>query len=79
MHRIREYAWCCGAGGGVKEAYPEFATWTAAKRLKEAEAVGAEALVSACPWCIRNFADAAAETGEQIGTYDVIELVQQAT
>lgn len=78
MYRIREYAWCCGAGGGVKEAYPDFAIWTAAERIKEAKAAGAEALVSACPWCKRNFLDAVNETGEKIEVYDIIELVQQA-
>ena len=34
MERIREYAWCCGAGGGVMEAYPEFSSWTAAERIE---------------------------------------------
>ena len=54
MERIREYAWCCGAGGGVRETNPEFAQFTAAERMKEAEASGAEALVTACPHCISN-------------------------
>jgi len=78
MFRIKEYAWCCGSGGGVKEAYPDFATWTGAERLREARATGAEAIVSACPWCKRNFTDAANETGEKIKIYDIVELVQQA-
>jgi len=78
MYRIREYAWCCGSGGGVKEAYPEFALWTASERLKEAKDVGAEALVSACGWCKRNFTDAAHETGSQLEIYDIIDLVQRA-
>ena len=78
MYRIREYAWCCGAGGGVIDAFPDFAAWTAAERLREARAVGAEAIVSACPWCKRSFLDAAAETGEKIEVYDIIELVQKA-
>ena len=78
MYRIREYAWCCGAGGGVKEAYPDFALWTAVERINEARAAGAEALVSACPWCKRNFVDAANENGDKIKVYDIIELVQQA-
>lgn len=78
MDRIREYAWCCGAGGGVIEAYPEFAAWTAAERIKEAKATGAEALVTACPWCARNFKDAVAETGDKIKIYDITELVEQA-
>ncbi len=78
MRRIREYAWCCGAGGGVKEAYPDFAVWTGAARLEEARAVGAEALVSACPWCKRNFLDAASESDSPIKVYDIIELIDQA-
>jgi Fe-S oxidoreductase len=78
MYRIREYAWCCGSGGGVKEAYPEFALWTASERIKEAKDVGAEALVSACGWCKRNFTDAVKETGSKIEVLDIIDLVQRA-
>jgi Fe-S oxidoreductase len=78
MERIREYAWCCGAGGGVLEAYPDFASWTAAERLGEANAAGAEAIVSACPWCESNFADAAESQDEKVQVYDVIDLVQMA-
>ncbi|AQR97493.1 (Fe-S)-binding protein [Clostridium saccharoperbutylacetonicum] len=78
MYRNRESAWCCGAGGGVKDAYPDFAIETAAERLKEAKAVGAKAIVSACPWCIRNFTDASRETGKNIEIYDIIDLVRKA-
>ena len=78
MYRIKEYAWCCGAGGGVIDAYPDFATWTGAERLKEARAVGAEAIVSACGWCKRNFLDAAKETGDTMEVYDIVELVNRA-
>jgi len=78
MERIREYAWCCGAGGGVLEAYPDFAAWTAAERLAEAKATGAEAIVSACPWCERNFADTAKSQDEKVQVYDIIDLVQMA-
>jgi len=79
MERIKEYAWCCGAGGGVKEAYPEFALWTANERIEEAKATtGAEVLVTACPWCMRNFKDAIKESGDRIEVMDIIELVKQA-
>ena len=78
MKRIKEYAWCCGAGGGVKEAYPDFAIWTAGERIEEAKSTGAEALVTACPWCEQNFKDAIKARGDGIKVYDVIELVQQA-
>jgi Fe-S oxidoreductase len=78
MERTREYAWCCGAGGGVLEAYPDFAAWTAAERLAEAKAAGAEAIVSACPWCEGNFADTAESQDEKAQVYDIVDLVQMA-
>jgi Fe-S oxidoreductase len=77
MERIREYSWCCGAGGGVREAYPEFSAWTAAERIAEAKATGAEALVSACPWCERNFRDAINASGNAMQVYDIVDLVQK--
>ncbi len=79
MERIREWSWCCGAGGGVLEAYPDFANWTASERLAEALSTGAEALVTACPWCERAFADAMASNGKRIRILDLAELVSQAT
>jgi Fe-S oxidoreductase len=78
MERIREYSWCCGAGGGVREAYPELSLWTAAERITEAKATGAEALVSACPWCERNFMDAIGAQGDTMKVYDIVDLVQKA-
>lgn len=73
MERIREATWCCGAGGGVRESYPEFNLDTASERILEAQSTGAEAIVTACPWCEKNFMD--------VGTMevlDIMELVQQA-
>ena len=78
MERIKEYAWCCGAGGGVKEAYPEFALSTADERIEEAMATGAEALVTSCSWCERNFRDALERSGANIKLYDVVELLIEA-
>jgi Fe-S oxidoreductase len=78
MERIREYSWCCGAGGGVREAYPEYSRWTAAERLEEARATGAEALVTACGWCERNFLDAAATGGSNLPVLDIMDLVAKA-
>jgi Fe-S oxidoreductase len=78
MYRNKEYAWCCGAGGGAKEGYPEFNAWTAQERITEAKAVGAQAVVTACSWCERNFMDAVKTMGEKTKVYDVVELVQQA-
>jgi len=78
MERIREYTWCCGAGGGCSETYPDFSAWTAGERITEANSTGAEALVTACPWCESNFKNAVDENGKKIKVFDIIELVQQA-
>jgi Fe-S oxidoreductase len=78
MERIREYAWCCGAGGGVLEAYPDFSKWTATERIEEAKSTGAEAIVTACGWCERNFIDAINTSGETMKAFDIVELVKQA-
>jgi len=78
MDRIKEYAWCCGAGGGVNESNPEFAVWTAMERIEEAESTGAEAIVSACPWCEKNLSEAVKESGSSLKVYDIVELVEKA-
>jgi Fe-S oxidoreductase len=78
MERNREHSWCCGAGGGVKQSYPEFSLWTAEERIKEAKDTGAEALVTCCPWCEKNFRDAAKEYGETIEVYDIAEIAARA-
>jgi Fe-S oxidoreductase len=79
MDRTREYAWCCGSGGGVKESNPEFALWTAQERLEEAGSTGAEALVTACPGCEKNFADALKAKEGDYPVYDIVELLAKAT
>jgi Fe-S oxidoreductase len=78
MHRTKEYAWCCGAGGGVRESNPDFARWTAQERIAEAEKTGVEALVTACPGCKRSFTDVVKDNGSNLKLYDVAELVAKA-
>jgi Fe-S oxidoreductase len=78
MDRIKEYAWCCGAGGGVNVSNPEFSLWTAMDRIEEAESTGAEAIATACPWCEKNFNEAIKESGSDLKVYDIVELVDKA-
>ncbi len=78
MDRTKEYAWCCGAGGGVQESNPEFAAWTANERISEAEATAAEAIVTACPGCEQSFRDAVKASGSRLRVYDIVELLDKA-
>lgn len=54
MERRREFSYCCGAGGGGKEAHPEFAEKAALHRLEEAMSTGATTLVTSCGTCSRH-------------------------
>jgi len=78
MTRIKEYSWCCGAGGGVNESNPAFAKWTAKERIEEAASTGAEAIVTACPWCEKSFNEVIGESGNSLKVYDIVELVEKA-
>lgn len=78
MPRMRENAWCCGAGRGVRDAFKDFALWTAGERLDEANQVGAEGIISACPWCKENFLEVIKSRGDRIRAYDISELILQA-
>jgi Fe-S oxidoreductase len=78
MERIREYSWCCGAGGGVLEYDPDFSRWTAKDRLTEAMATGADALVTACPWCERLFKDTVSENNLDIQIFDVCDILSKS-
>ena len=57
MENIRENSLCCGAGGGVKSAYPEIADQMAKTRLEQAKKTGCETLVTACPFCKLNLSN----------------------
>ena len=78
MERRREYAWCCGSGGGVKSAYPELAMDTVKERLEEARATGAETIVSCCPWCEKNFEDGIRATDSELKVVDAVDLLIQS-
>lgn len=74
MQRIREFSWCCGAGGGCAEGSGEFSLAVATERLEEALATGADTLATSCPWCVTNFTTAL-EQMRANGEDRVLEIV----
>lgn len=54
MENIRENSLCCGAGGGVKSAYPEIAKQMATSRIGQAKETGCDILITSCPFCKLN-------------------------
>ena len=75
MERNRRWAWCCGGGGGVPEAYPELAQWNAADRLREAKETGAELILTSSALCQRSFARC---SESPLATQDLLDFVCQA-
>jgi len=59
MKRHHEYAWCCGHGADmVSSVQPDLAADIALDRMAEAEASGAEAVITACPRCVQGLTKA---------------------
>ena len=81
MHRIREYSFCCGAGGGVPLTNPDMARAVGRHRLEEAVAVGAEILVTACTHCEDHFERvlSGAAPALPIKVMDIVDLVFAAS
>jgi Fe-S oxidoreductase len=75
MPRIRENSFCCAAGRGTKDAFPDLANSSAKVRLEDVREVGAEVLVSACPYCKGNFSQAVRENGDAIKVMDISEVI----
>jgi Fe-S oxidoreductase len=51
LERNREFSYCCGAQGGVKETIPAAAKMAARNRLEELNATESDVMVSACGNC----------------------------
>jgi len=77
MERIMDNTWCCGAGGGVKAAFEDFALWSGRERLQEAKKTGARLLLTACPFCELNLNYSAKAYNEPIETKDILELIYE--
>jgi Fe-S oxidoreductase len=81
MDRSRERSFCCEGGGG--RMWAEGATEGTRNgeiRIKEAVALGAKVIATACPFCLLTLEDAAKISGltDQIVVKDIAELVSEA-
>jgi Fe-S oxidoreductase len=58
LRHNRENALCCGAGGGVRGAYPKNSLAMARRRLEEVEETGAKIVLTECNSCVHNLSNA---------------------
>lgn len=75
MKRNRENAWCCGAGGGIKIGYPDWAVEISKERLEEAKETGATVISSICPFCRTNLSDANEKFKMGFEIKDLVEIL----
>jgi heterodisulfide reductase subunit D len=73
-----ENAFCCGGGGNLETLDPELSSAVARLRLQQAQAVGAEVIVSACQQCERTLTMAARREKKRIKVMDVVQLLRAA-
>jgi Fe-S oxidoreductase len=80
MSDSREDSLCCGGGGGRiwmetarEERFSDL-------RLEQAKEVGADVLVTSCPYCITNFEDSRFSMGgdEPLEVRDITEIIQES-
>ncbi len=64
---------CCGAGAGLQSAFPKLSKDLAAKRVAEAKATGASAIVTSCPFC-----ETQLKTVPGTKVYDLFELLLES-
>jgi len=79
MAETRDDSLCCGMGGGrIWFETPKSERFSNI-RMEEAIGLGAEELVTACPYCITNFEDTAAvlNCSDAIQVRDITEILQE--
>jgi len=78
MERSREDARCCGAGGGVKTAFPELAQKISSMRVADAERTGADVLATSCPFCYQSLKTAIDAAGSRLTMIDLMALLRRS-
>ncbi|MDH4122821.1 MAG: (Fe-S)-binding protein [Thermoplasmata archaeon] len=77
MEQNKATAMCCGGGGGLRSAFPEYAKEIAARRVAQAESLKADMLLTSCPFCVTNLSSGKDKKGAKIDIKDLVEVVDQ--
>jgi heterodisulfide reductase subunit D len=78
MVEHHEESLCSGGGGGVAASYPELSQEIAATRVSQAEAVRAEVILTACPYCRSSLERGIEQRGATMKVIDLVEAVTYA-
>ncbi|MCS7140511.1 MAG: heterodisulfide reductase-related iron-sulfur binding cluster [Nitrososphaerota archaeon] len=75
MKPTKQYAICCGGGGGVKSGFNELALRIGLTTVNRAKETDADILISACPFCKRNIVEAIELSRADIKFHDITEVL----
>ncbi|HHY67089.1 MAG TPA: (Fe-S)-binding protein [Alicyclobacillus sp.] len=78
VDHITQWAYCSGGGGGVPLAAPDVSREISTRRVRSAENLGVEALVSACVWAERPLEERRQDGTTHLKIYDITEIVAMA-
>ncbi|MFW9995481.1 MAG: (Fe-S)-binding protein [Candidatus Odinarchaeota archaeon] len=80
MKRIRQFAMCCGGGGGRIWQETPIAERFAVPRTEEALETGANVFATACYYCLLNFTDSikTLDADEKLQAKEIAEIVAEA-
>jgi heterodisulfide reductase subunit D len=74
VHERRERGLCCGGGGDLEMVDPALAQRVAARTVGKLVATGAQAIVTACPQCVRTLTRGAEQSAPDVQVLDLVEL-----
>lgn len=75
MEHNRIFSTCCGGGGGVLDVDRNLAIEVSKNRVRDAVAVGAQTIITACPTCQPTLLRGAGRLANELGVFvDVLDL-----
>lgn len=74
----REWATCCGGGGGFEAVFPQVSLHLAKQRARELLDTGAEVIVTACPGCLLQLRQGVKDLGGEAEVLDLAEFLVRA-
>jgi glycolate oxidase iron-sulfur subunit len=76
---LPESDWCCGSAGIYNLTQPEMAMRLLERKIRNLQATGAEALVTANPGCIIQIAQGLRARGSRVKVFHLVELLDLAS
>jgi heterodisulfide reductase subunit D len=75
MPRNRGNGYCCGAGGLIRYDFADISNLAGIERFQEAEATGADVLMTSCPACLIQFQQTRSKLRSRIRIMDITQII----